>query len=109
MVGQSGRKKISILPLLTAPLVSRLRRKQKLVSFIAKRNKEDLIVLKELMEAGKVTPVIDRSYSFRKVPEALRYLGEEHARGKIIITMLYREEAKRGSRRSADPLVSAVG
>ena len=87
MVGQSGRKKISILPLLTAPLVSRLRRKQKLVSFIAKRNKEDLTLLKELMEAGKVTPVIDRSYSLHEVPEALRYLGEGHARGKLVITM----------------------
>ena len=87
MVGQSGRKKISILPLLTAPLVSRLRRKQKLVSFIAKRNKEDLTLLKELMEAGKVTPVIDRSYSLREVPEALRYLGEGHARGKLVITV----------------------
>ena len=87
MVGQSGRKKISILPLLTAPLISRLRRKQKLVSFIAKRNKEDLTLLKELMEAGKVTPVIDRSYSLREVPEALRYLGEGHARGKLVITM----------------------
>ena len=87
MVGQSGRKKISILPLLTAPLVSRLRRKQKPVSFIAKRSKEDLTLLKELMEAGKVTPVIDRSYSLREVPEALRYLGEGHARGKLVITM----------------------
>ena len=87
MVGQSGRKKISILPLLTAPLVSRLRRKQKLVSFIAKRNKEDLTLLKELMEAGKVTPVIDRQYPLSEVPAALRYLGEGHARGKIVITV----------------------
>ena len=87
MVGQSGRKKISILPLLTAPLVSRLRRKQKLVSFIAKRNKEDLTLLKELMEAGKVTPVIDRQYTLSEVPAALRYLGEGHARGKIVITV----------------------
>ncbi|TLZ73446.1 MAG: NAD(P)-dependent alcohol dehydrogenase [Methanobacteriota archaeon] len=87
MVGQSGRKKISILPLLTAPLVSRLRRKQKLVSFIAKRNKEDLTLLKELMDAGKVTPVIDRQYTLSEVPAALRYLGEGHARGKIVITV----------------------
>ena len=87
MAGQSGRKKISILPLLTAPLVSRLRRKQKLVSFIAKRNKEDLTLLKELMEAGKVTPVIDRQYTLSEVPAALRYLGEGHARGKIVITV----------------------
>jgi len=87
MVGQSGRKKISILPLLTAPVVSRLRRRQKLVSFIAKRSKEDLTLLKELMEAGKVTPVIDRQYPLSEVPAALRYLGEGHARGKIVITV----------------------
>ena len=87
MVGQSGRKKISILPLLTAPVVSRLRRRQKLVSFIAKRSKEDLTLLKELMEAGKVTPVIDRQYPLSEVPAALRYLGERHARGKIVITV----------------------
>ncbi len=87
MAGQSGRKKISILPLLTAPLVSRLRRRQRLVSFIAKRNKEDLTLLKELMEAGKVTPVIDRQYPLSEVPAALRYLGEGHARGKIVITV----------------------
>jgi NADPH:quinone reductase-like Zn-dependent oxidoreductase len=43
--------------------------------------------MKELLEAGKVTPVIDRCYPLGDVPEALRYLGEGHARGKVIITM----------------------
>jgi NADPH:quinone reductase-like Zn-dependent oxidoreductase len=55
--------------------------------FIVKHNRADLAVLKQLVEAGKVTPVIDRRYPLREVPEALRYQGEGHARGKIIITV----------------------
>jgi NADPH:quinone reductase-like Zn-dependent oxidoreductase len=54
--------------------------------FLAKMNKEDLVVLRELLEAGSVTPVIDRQYALSEVPEALRYVGEGHARGKVIIT-----------------------
>ena len=50
-------------------------------------NKEDLLFLKDLLEAGKVVPVIDRYYPLREVPEAIRYLEEEHARGKVVITM----------------------
>ncbi len=87
LTGQSGRKKVSILPLLTAPVLSRFMRKQRLVSFIAKRSKEDLTLLKELLEAGKVKSVIDRHYPLSEVPEAIRYLGEGHARGKIVITV----------------------
>jgi len=52
-----------------------------------KPNKEDLQYLKELIEAGKVTPVIDRTYPLREVPEAIRYLEEGHARGKVVITV----------------------
>ena len=62
-------------------------RRQKLISFIAKRSKQDLTLLKELMEAGKVTPVVDRHYPLSEVPEAIRYLGEGHARGKVVITV----------------------
>ena len=51
-----------------------------------KPNKEDLQYLKELIEAGKVTPVIDRTYPLMEVPEAIRYLEEGHARGKVVIT-----------------------
>ena len=47
---------------------------------------EVLDELRELVESGKVTPAIDRSYSLREVPEAIRYFAEEHARGKIVIT-----------------------
>jgi NADPH:quinone reductase-like Zn-dependent oxidoreductase len=56
--------------------------------FLAKINKEDLVVLQELLEAGTVTPVIDRQYELREVPEALRYLGDGHARGKVVVTVL---------------------
>jgi NADPH:quinone reductase-like Zn-dependent oxidoreductase len=58
---------------------------QKLGTFVNKENHEDLIVLKELIESGKVTPVIDRTYPLAEVPEAIRYLEEGHARGKVVI------------------------
>ena len=70
--------------LLLAPFV-----RPKMVVFIASINKQDLVVLKELMEAKKVTPVIDRCYTLNEVPEAIRYLEEGHARGKIVITLEY--------------------
>ena len=61
---------------------------QKLVIFfLAKPNQEDLTTLRELMEAGKVTPVIDKRYRLSEVPEAIRYLEEGHARGKVVITL----------------------
>ena len=60
---------------------------QKLLSVLAKLNKEDLIVMQGLLEARKVTPVIDRSYPLSAVPEAISYLEEGHARGKVVITM----------------------
>jgi NADPH:quinone reductase-like Zn-dependent oxidoreductase len=60
---------------------------QKVVLFIAKMNKADLVVLQELLETGRVTPVIDRRYELSEVPEALRYLRERHANGKIVITV----------------------
>jgi NADPH:quinone reductase-like Zn-dependent oxidoreductase len=53
----------------------------------AKANQKDLAFLKELLEAGKVVPVIDRCYPLREVPEAIRYLEAGHARGKVVITV----------------------
>jgi NADPH:quinone reductase-like Zn-dependent oxidoreductase len=67
-------------------LLSRLT-SQRLITFVAKPSKEDLTVLQELMAAGKVTPVIDKRYSLSEVPEAIRYLEEGHARGKVVITL----------------------
>jgi NADPH:quinone reductase-like Zn-dependent oxidoreductase len=46
-----------------------------------------LVFLKDLLETGKVTPVIDRRYPLSDVPEAIRYLEEGHARGKVVITV----------------------
>ncbi len=60
---------------------------QKVVFFIAKFNKADLEVLRELLEAGKVTPVIDRRYELSVIADAFRYLGEGHAQGKIVLTV----------------------
>jgi NADPH:quinone reductase-like Zn-dependent oxidoreductase len=60
---------------------------QKLMTFIAKENHEDLIVLKELIESGKITPVIDRTYPLTEAPQAIRYLEQGHARGKVVITV----------------------
>ncbi len=71
---------------LTLPIVSPFV-SQNLVQLIAKRNKDDLEFLKGLIEAGKITPVIDRTYPLSQVPEAIRYLEEGHARGKIVITV----------------------
>jgi NADPH:quinone reductase-like Zn-dependent oxidoreductase len=70
--------------ILRAPVVSAFSR-QRLRPLVAKERSEDLLVLKELIEAGKVTPVIDRTYPLREVPEAIRYLEEGHARGKVVI------------------------
>jgi NADPH:quinone reductase-like Zn-dependent oxidoreductase len=60
---------------------------QKLGTFIAKQKGDDLVVLKELIEAGKVVPVIDTTYPLSEVSEAIRHLEEGHARGKVVITM----------------------
>jgi NADPH:quinone reductase-like Zn-dependent oxidoreductase len=72
--------------ILRAPLLSALVR-QRLRPFVSKERRADLLVLKELIEAGKVTPVIDRTYPLREAPEAIRYLEQGHARGKVIITV----------------------
>jgi NADPH:quinone reductase-like Zn-dependent oxidoreductase len=60
---------------------------QRLTTFISKENHEDMLVLKELIEAGKVTPVIDRTYQLSEAPQAIRYLEHGHARGKVVITI----------------------
>ncbi len=55
--------------------------------FVASINNRDLVVLKELIESGKVKPVIDRTYPLSEIREAFRYLDEDHARGKVVITL----------------------
>ncbi len=60
---------------------------QRFSFFGAKLRKDDLIILSELMQAGRVTPVIDRRYRLTEVSEAIRYLEQGHARGKVVITV----------------------
>ena len=61
--------------------------KQKMPFFLAKNSKEDLMVLTELIETGKIRPVIDRTYPLRETAEAIRYLETGHARAKVVITV----------------------
>jgi NADPH:quinone reductase-like Zn-dependent oxidoreductase len=60
---------------------------RQLRSFTARANQQDLLILKELLEAGSIVPMIDRRYPLRETHEALRYLGDGHARGKVVITV----------------------
>jgi NADPH:quinone reductase-like Zn-dependent oxidoreductase len=64
-----------------------LRASQKVVFFVASFKREDLLVLQGLLESGKVTPVIDRQYQLAEAPAALGYLGEGHARAKVVMTV----------------------
>ena len=85
--GPSGRWMIGPLASgITAPVLSRFV-SQKLAMVLAKPSKEDLTIMHELMETGKVTSVIDKRYRLSEVPEAIRYLEEGHARGKVVITL----------------------
>jgi NADPH:quinone reductase-like Zn-dependent oxidoreductase len=85
--GSTGRWMISTFArAITMPMISRVAN-QKLVMILAKPNKEDLTIIGELMNAGKVRPVIDRRYDLADVPDAIRYLEEGHARGKVVITL----------------------
>ncbi|HZC98640.1 MAG TPA: NAD(P)-dependent alcohol dehydrogenase [Actinomycetes bacterium] len=72
--------------ILRAPILSALA-SQTLRPLISKERSEDLVVVKEFIEAGTVTPVIDRTYPLSEVPEAIRYLEQGHARGKVVITV----------------------
>ena len=60
---------------------------QKMGNLLAKPNKDDLTFIKQLLESGKVKPVIDRCYPLSEVAEAIRYLEEGHAQGKVVITV----------------------
>jgi NADPH:quinone reductase-like Zn-dependent oxidoreductase len=60
---------------------------QKLGTFVCKANGADLLVLKDLIDAGKITPVVDRSFPLSEVPEAIRYVERGQARGKVVITI----------------------
>jgi NADPH:quinone reductase-like Zn-dependent oxidoreductase len=79
LIGPMGRP---IKALLLSPFMS-----QKMGMMMAELNKKDLTVLGDLMQSGKVTPVIDKTYPLSQIAEALRYLEQGHARGKVVITV----------------------
>jgi len=72
---------------LLGPLISMTGSKKMGIVMWKPNNQEDLVILEELFAAGKVAPVIDRRYPLSEVPEALRYLEEGHAKGKVVITV----------------------
>jgi NADPH:quinone reductase-like Zn-dependent oxidoreductase len=85
--GQADRWMISPLArAFWAGLLSRFG-SQKLVGLLTRSSKEDLGIVQELIASGKVTPVVDRTYKLSEVPEAIRYLEEGHARGKVVIAV----------------------
>jgi NADPH:quinone reductase-like Zn-dependent oxidoreductase len=72
--------------MLLGPLMS-MTGSKKMGNLLARPNQKDLVFMKELLEAGKVVPVIDRRYPLSEVPEAIRYLEKGHALGKVVITV----------------------
>jgi len=84
--GQSGRW-LDPLPRMVAARVMSRFVSQEMGMMLAHISKEDLSILGDLMQTGKVTPVIDRRYSLSEVPAAIRYLEQGHARGKVVITL----------------------
>ena len=60
---------------------------QKFIAYIAQFNKQDMTLLADLMQSGKITPVIDRTYKLNQTADALRYLEQGHARGKVVINL----------------------
>jgi NADPH:quinone reductase-like Zn-dependent oxidoreductase len=84
MAGGSGAQMFQAL--LLGPLMS-ITGGKKMRTVSAKPDQEDLTFIKELLEAGKVAPVIDRRYSLSEVADAIRYLEAGHARGKVVITV----------------------
>ncbi len=86
VVGPTGRWKMGLTQMIKSHVLSYFV-SQNFTSFIAKLKEEDLIFLRDLIQAGTVTPVIDRQYQLHEVPEAIRYLEQGHARGKVVITV----------------------
>ncbi|CAA9371487.1 MAG: hypothetical protein AVDCRST_MAG93-8463, partial [uncultured Chloroflexia bacterium] len=84
LIGGSGSQFLNVM--LTGPWRSR-KHGQQFRSFVKQVTRQNLIFVKELLETGSVVPVIDRRYPLCEVPEAMRYLEEGHAQGKVVITM----------------------
>lgn len=79
---------IGPLSLVIRTQLGSLRASQKVKFFIASFNRDDFMVLKELIEAGKVKPFVERTYPLTRIADAMRYLGTGHARGKIVVKVV---------------------
>ncbi len=84
MVGGAGAQLTEAIVL--GPWIS-MTGSKKMGSILQRQNQSDLVFMKELIEAGKVKPVIDRIYKLSEVPEAFRYFEEGHTQGKVVITV----------------------
>ena len=73
-------------PMLLGPWIS-MTGSKKMVNLSVRPNQQDLVFMKDLIEAGKVVSVIDRCYLLSEIEEALRYYGQGHASGKVVITV----------------------
>jgi len=82
---------------------------QEMGMMMAELNKKDLTILADLMQTGKVTPVIDRTYPLSQVPDAIRYLEEGHARGKVVITLKDTNETSPVGANVAEGSVNTTG
>lgn len=87
LVGGPRTPLIGPLSLLIRVRLAMLGASQKFAFFIAKFNREDMMVLKDLLETGKVKPFVEQTYPMSRIADALRHLGTGHAKGKIVITM----------------------
>jgi NADPH:quinone reductase-like Zn-dependent oxidoreductase len=89
-VGGSGATGGQILGVLAGELNAYIRSRfasQKFSTFLAQLNHKDLSQLGDLMQSGKITPVIDRTYKLSQIPDALKYLEQGHARGKVVVAV----------------------
>jgi NADPH:quinone reductase-like Zn-dependent oxidoreductase len=90
MVGGSGA--VILQAFILGPLISMTGSKKMGIVMWKPNNQEDLAILEELFDAGKVVPVIDRCYPLSEVPEAMRYIEGGHAKGKVVITVEHTNE-----------------
>ena len=87
MGGANGKGVLGPLGHIARFRLAAIRSSRKVGFFIAKFNRPDMEVLRELLESGKVKAVIDRTYALSETADAFRYLGEGHAQGKIVVTV----------------------
>jgi len=85
-VGGSSSTASVLQSLIFNPIIAKIKGRR-VVSFMADLNQADLVFIKELLEAGKVVPVIDKEYSLSETPQAIRYVEGGHTRGKVVITI----------------------